>query len=131
MEDFEEKFFDIKEHRPKKGQVLARFTAMADFVDDWLKRNVIELLQKNPHGAESAVKVMRNLVGATEKDSILIPKRMADDLIKGKTVNQVAKNPYRFQIEKFYWAEPDDVPNSPHWTSIKLLNNDEENKEIT
>jgi len=120
--NFSEHFYDIRKNGPKKGQVLARFTAMADFVDGWVKRNVIDLLDKNTTGAESARKVMRNLVCSTEIDSILVPKRICEDLKAGMTTEEVASKPYKFQVEHFYWTAPENIPDDPHWNTIRMLN---------
>lgn len=121
-QNFAEHFLDIRKHGPKKGQILVCFTAIADFVDGWVKRNVIDLLFKNDTGAESARKVMRNLVCSTEIDSIRIPKQICEDLLKGMTTEEVAAKPYKMQIEHFYWTKPENLPQDPHWSAISILN---------
>lgn len=118
---FEGNFFDVKTNRPRPGQILAKFTAMADFVDDWVKKNVVSLLCKVPGGAASAQKVLRNMVGATEIDSIRVPLAIAKDLAEGMTEAEVLEKPYRFRLEKYWWAERAAVPSdNPHWTVIDV-----------
>ena len=119
-ENFSEHFFDVRKHpKPEKGQILAKWRATADFVDGWVKKNVLELLATNKMGAESAQKIMTNLVGAIEKDSITVCKEMAQDLLSDMTVEAILEKPYRFIIELFYWTKKEYVPkDNPHWTTI-------------
>ena len=35
---FEANFFDVRKHKPQKGQVMARYTAIAHLQDGQLKR---------------------------------------------------------------------------------------------
>jgi hypothetical protein len=122
--DFSKYFFDIKKHGPKPGQVLARWQAIAYFVDGWLKRNVIDLLQKDG-GGDSSVKVMRNLVGCVERDSYRVPLEMAKDLLT-MTNDEVANKEYKMHIEYFYWTERKYIPDDPHWTCINIIKEDED-----
>jgi len=121
-DNFTEYFFDIKKHKPQKGQVLARWGSAADFVDGWVKQNVIELLSTSKAGAESGSTILRNLVGAIEKDSIRVAKEIAQDLSGGMTVRQVLDKPYRFIIELFYWVKEEYIPvDDPHWSIIRTV----------
>ena len=45
--NFEEYFFDVRKHKPKHGQVMARYAAVAEFVDGMMKKNIIDLLKKD------------------------------------------------------------------------------------
>lgn len=126
---FEKNFFDIRRNKPQKGQCLAQFRAVADFVDGWVKQNVIDLLRNHKAGAESAMKVMRNMCCCTEVDSIKIPLEMSKDLIGGMTPEQVAEKDYRMVVEYHYWTAPENVPmDDPHWTIISVINTDELDK---
>lgn len=123
-EEFEKHFLDVRKHaKPSPGQVLAQWQAIADFVDGWLKRNVMELLRKKA-GGESAVKVMRNLVGCIEKDSIAVPLAMARDM-QTMSDDEVAKKDYKMQIEHFYWVEKQYIPDDPHWSCISVIDKDD------
>lgn len=120
-DNFREFFFPAKdEYKPKKGQVLACWRAKADFVDGWVKRNVIELLCVNKAGAETALKVMRKLVSATDRDAVRVLAEMAQDLVDGMTVDEVSDKSYRFTIEQFYWTEKQYVPADPHWEVVNV-----------
>lgn len=126
-EDFESKFFDIRKHKPKSGQILAIYKAVAYFVDGWVKQNIISILKKND--METVQKVMRNLVCATEEDSLRIPSEVAKDLSSGMSEEEVLKKEYKMIVEYSYWTERNNVPtDDPHWFVIDILNTDELNK---
>ena len=125
---FKDRFFDVREHKPQKGQVLSRYRAVAHFVDAWVKRNVINMLVSNPVGAESAVKVLHKMCGATEADALRVALEMSDDLIGGMTEDEVAAAEYKMIIEFFFWVEPQYVPDDPHWSKIELLNSELDSK---
>lgn len=118
-ENFTEYFFPAKpNYKPEKGQTLARWRATADFIDGWVKRNVIELLATNKAGAKTALSIMKKLVHAPEKEAIKVLREMAEDLLNF-SVKQVAEKPYRFTVEQFYWTRPEYIPDDPHWELIK------------
>lgn len=123
--NFTEHFFDVRRQGPRKGQVMARFSAMADLVDDWVKCNMVTLLLKQKKGSESVCKIMANMIGATEKDSIRIPLEMATDLANGMTTQQVLEKPYRFKLEQYYWTTKECVPDNVHWSVIDILNKEQ------
>lgn len=126
QEYFEANFFDIRQHGPKKGQVLAQFRACAAFVDGWVKENVVTMLKDNKAGAESAHKVMRNMVGATEYDSIKVLLAITEDLMAGLDVDTILKKEYDMVIEYYYWATKECVPvDDPHWKTITLKEKDD------
>lgn len=129
LEWFEQNFFDIRKHKPQKGQCLAQFRAVADFVDGWVKQNVLELLVTNAVGAESARKVLKNMCAATEIDSIRVPLAMCRDLMKGMSEAEVLLKDYKMVIEQYYWTKQENVPtDDAHWSIISILNTDELDK---
>lgn len=123
--NFDSYFFDVRWNKPQRGQVMARYAAMAEFVDGRLKKDVIDLIY-NKDKAEAATRVMRKLGCATEKDSIRICKEIAKDLVSGMTPEQVEDKVYKFTIEVFYYTKAEYVPkDDPHWSIISLKNLDE------
>lgn len=123
QENFEQFFFDIRKNKPKKGQVMACYRAVAEFVDGRMKKDVIHLLQKMNNGGESAAKLMRKLACATEGDSYRVPRELAEDLLSGMTVEEVENKSYKFVIEVFYYTQREFVPeDDPHWSLIEILN---------
>src|SRR5436190_1079264 len=96
-ENFKDYFFPVSEsYKPKRGQILARWRATADFVDGWIKRNVIGLLASNKAGAETARRIMHKLVCAQDRDSVKVLREMAEDLSSGMSVEEIGEKPYRF-----------------------------------
>ena len=123
-ENFEEFFFDVRKHKPKKGQVLARYMAVADLVDSIEKRDIIELLRKTNKVIPTS-NVMKKLLHACELDSYSVPRRIVEDLIRGMSVDIVAEKPYRYKVEIYFYTKPEHIPkDDPHWNCISLLNLD-------
>lgn len=119
--NFEQYFFDVKKHGPKKGQIMARFCAKAEMMTSPEKDNLIQLLLTNPKGAEMGVNMLQHTFSAQEKDAIEVCKKIVKDLLEGKSKQVVLDTPYSFTIEKFFWTTEDCVPkNDPHWKAIKV-----------
>lgn len=119
--NFHEYFFDVRKHKPKTGQVMARFEAIAELTDGQIKRDLVYLLSQGDKGGQSSQKVMRKLGGATEADSIRIPKEITGDLLSGMSVEDVCAKPYKYHLETFYYTEKQNVPkDDPHWSIISL-----------
>lgn len=124
-ENFSEYFFDIRQHKPKRGQIMARYAAIADFIGGGMKKNIIELLQKDK--AVAAVNVLRKLGCATEKDSVRICKEICADLLV-LSLEEVEKKSYQFVMEMFFYTDKIHVPDDPHWSMISIINSDLEIK---
>lgn len=130
--NFNEYFFDVRTHSPQKGQTLACYQAIAEFVDGNLKRDIINLLI-NTDKVEAAQRILQKIGNTSEKDSIRIVREMCDDLLSGMTEDEVAEKPYEMVMEAYYYTDPDLVPsNDPHWWSTSLMQfNLENNTEST
>jgi hypothetical protein len=119
-ENFSQYFHDVRTHRPQTGEVMAKYTAVAYFEDGPEKWNVIDLLGKAGK-AHAATAVMRKCFFASERDSVAVPRQMAEDLLT-MTKYDVAKKSYKYTFEMFFYALPEHVPNDdPHWTTISLI----------
>lgn len=120
--NFHKYFFPAKEdYKPQKGQTLARWRARADFVDGWEKRSIIQMLCTTKSGAVNSVRVMCKLVDATEREAVRVLREMAEDLLFGRSVQEVAAKPYRFTLEQFYWTKREYIPDDPHWDVINTV----------
>lgn len=124
QDNFDEYFRDVRNHTPEKGDVIARYTAMADFVEGRLKSDIIDLLY-NKNKIEPAIQVMKKLGLAVEKDSIRICKEICSDLVSGMSVEDVESKVYSYQLELFYYTKKEYVPIDPHWSVISINNLDE------
>lgn len=121
QENFGQYFFDTRRHKPEKGQVMAKYTAIAEFVDGMMKKNIIELLRKDK--AEAAVQVLRRLGCAAEEDAVRVCKDMCQDMIDGMTDEEVEQKAYKYKLESFYYTNKENVPtDDPHWTLIGITN---------
>jgi hypothetical protein len=119
--NFAQYFHDVRTNQPQRGQVMARYTAVADFVDGPLKRDLLELLLH--HNAMSAPKIMKKMGCAVDGDSYRIPLEMGRDLQAGMAVDLVARKCYRYTVEVFFYTKKEYVPvDDPHWSVISLNN---------
>jgi len=124
-ENFEEYFFDVRKHRPKPGQIMAKFTAMAEFTGPQAKRDIMKLLKMDK--AQAAHQVMTKLHGAKPPDCYRICREMAEDMLAGLSEQEIIDKPYEFVLEFFFYTQREYVPkNDPHWETIKLIEYDEE-----
>ena len=124
-DNFEEYFFDVRMNEPQRGQILARYMTKAEFVDGFMKRNVIELLSTHKNAGNTAPQVMRKLGLALEEDSIRICREIAEDLMGGMSEDEVAEKAYPFTLECFFYAEKENVPvDDPHWDIVSINNLD-------
>src|ERR1700677_2554814 len=109
-EFFAANFKDIRLNKPSKNDILSCYRAVAYFIDGELKRNILNLLVKDKMGAESSKKMMRKLAGATEQDSVRVLMEMTDDLLSGRTLEEVAQKEYKMLVEYFFWTKKECVP---------------------
>ena len=120
--NFDQYFFDVRKHKPQKGQVMAKYTAIATLEKCNEKENLIDLITKTDK-VMPATQVMRKLLFASEEDSIKVLKEMAKDYIETKDREFVLNKPYKYKIEMFYYTDPKNIPqDDPHWSSVSLLN---------
>lgn len=119
--NFDQHFFDVRRHGPRKGQVLACYTSFAEFVDGNLKRDILHILL-NTDKVEAASRVLQKVGGVTAKDSRRIVSEMCNDLLNGLSPAEVAAKPYEMQIEMFYYTDLTLVPtDDPHWWHTKII----------
>ena len=122
-ENFSEYFRDVGFSAPERGDIIAQYTARAEFVDGNEKRQIISLLASTENKMEATAQVMRKLLHASEVDAYRVPRLMAEDLIAGLSVEEVASKPYPYTFEMFFYTKPDNLPKGdPHWSSISVLN---------
>lgn len=125
-DNFKEYFRDVRRAKPEKGEVIAKYSAIAEFVDGGEKRQIISLLIDTENKMEATVQIMRKLLFASEVDAHRVPRIMAEDLLSGMSLDEVANKPYKYTLEMFFYTNPDNIPkDDPHWTCISVLNLDE------
>lgn len=123
--NFTQYFKDTRFSKPDKGDIIARYTAMAEFSAGRMKEDIIGLMYKE-NKMEAAIQVMRKLGGAVEKDAIGICRKICQDLFSGLSEEDVNNKVYIYQAEFFYYTKKEYVPlDDPHWSIISLHNLDE------
>lgn len=122
--NFNDYFRDCRISKPERGDVMACYTAVAEFVDGHMKRDIIDLLA-NKEKAVAATNVMRKLGCATQRDAYRVCREIAEDLDSGLTADEVEKKSYRYQFEMFFYTKKEYVPiDDPHWSIINIANLD-------
>lgn len=120
--NFNEYFRPVQSSKPEKGDCIACFSAVAELVDAFEKRQMISLL-KQPKSANAVVTMMRKLAYAKEPGAYRVPREMALDLLNGLTDDEVAEKPYEYVIELFYYTKPQYIPkDDSKWRLISILN---------
>lgn len=123
--NFSEYFKDVRTNKFEKGQILAKYTAIAELVDGGEKRQLISLLLDTENKMEATVQIMRKLLYSSEEDSYKVLIDMSRDLLSGMSIDEVAKKPYEYTLEMFFYTDPDNVPqDDPHWCSISIVDLD-------
>jgi len=126
--NFSQYFKEIKNNKPERDDVLARYRAKASLVNGAMKKDLMNLLMHND--SISALKVLQKLGGAIEEDAIRVLKNISKDLLNGLSPEEVENKEYEYTYEAFYFTKPECLPeNNPHWTSISIKNNFLEKKE--
>lgn len=129
-ENFNEYFFDIRLHKPQKGQIIAQYRACAELLKGDLKRDLIKLLSFHENGGVKAHQVMMKLGGAVEKEAYKVVREIAEDLLAGMSVDDVLEKPHDFILEHFFYTKKEYVPkDDPHWSVINLVDLTKENCE--
>lgn len=122
QENFSEYFRDIRHNKFEKGDIIAQYTAMAEFIDGGEKRQIISLVLETENKMHATSQVMRKLLHASELDSYKVPRQIAEDLLSGMSIEDCAKKPYKFTLEMFFYAKPEFVPkDDPHWSIISVI----------
>jgi hypothetical protein len=122
--NFDQYFFDVRKHRPKEGQVMAKFSAIAVFGDGPHKHDIIKILKMDK--AKQAAAVMQKIHHARMPDCYRICAEMCEDLASGMSDEEVAAKEYEYVLEAFYYTQKELVPKDPHWELIKLVSYDPE-----
>ena len=126
--NFSDYFFNVRDHKPEPGQIMAKFSAVAVFGEGPEKTDIINLLVQDK--APQAAAVMQRIHAARVPDNYRVCAEIAEDLLVGLTVEQVQKKEYEFVLEALYYTQREFVPkNDPHWETIQLLEYDQETGE--
>lgn len=129
--NFNQYFKEVAGNKPEKGDILACYTAKATLSAGDLKKDVIATLEDNIY---SAIKLLQKMAKARYLDSIRILKEIINDILSGKTNEEIENKEYEYVAEFFYYTKKEYIPdNDPHWSTLKIhnINNFEKNINIT
>jgi hypothetical protein len=127
--NFGEYFFDARKFGPKKGQVMAKFTAIAVFGAGVEKQNIIKLMKMDK--AHQAAQVMQKIHLAKPPDCYRVLREICEDLLSGMSDEEVEKKEYQFLLEAIFYTKKEYVPKrDPHWETIAVLQYDKENNKF-
>ena len=125
-ENFDRYFKDVRQNKPEKDDIIAKYSAIAEFVDGGEKRQIISLLMTTEDKMEATAQIMRKLLFASERDALKVPRIMAEDLISGMSTDEVAEKSYKYKVEIFYYTKKEHLPlDDPHWSSISIIDMNE------
>lgn len=123
--NFDSYFFDVRRHKPKPGQVMAKFTAVAQFVGGQGKKDIIKLLKSDK--AYQAAQVMQRIHGAKVPDNYRVCRQICQDLLIMKE-EEVEAKAYEYIVEYLFYTQKELVPKNKQWETIQVLEYDAETK---
>lgn len=125
--NFNDYFFDVRKHKPKPGQCMAKFSAIAEFVAGREKKDIMMLLKMDK--AKQAAMVMQKIHGAKEPDCYRVCREIAEDMLF-MSEEEVENKVYEYTLELFFYTQKEYVPKGdPRWETIQLLEFDKETGE--
>lgn len=128
--NFNQYFFDARTNRPQKGQVMAKFTAVAMFGAGPEKRDIIKLMKMDK--AHQASQVMQRIHLAKAPDCYRLLREICEDLVSGMSEEEVEKKEYEFVLEAIFYTKKEYVPKrDPHWETLQTLEFDPEKNKYT
>jgi hypothetical protein len=120
--NFKDHFKDVRNNAIQKGEIMAKYTSYAEFVDGNEKKQILYLV-KNTDKMHATSQVMRKLLFASELDAFRVPREMAEDLANGMSEEEVLNKPYKYKLEMFFYTKSENVPkDDPHWSIISIIN---------
>lgn len=123
--NFETYFRDTSKNIPEQGDVMAKFTSMAELVYGDLKQDIVRLLKTSDFGAKTSLQLMRKLGKASEKESLKLVRHMCADLYGGMTEQEVLTKSYSYILEMCFFTKKEYVPqNDLHWEVLTINNLD-------
>ena len=121
--NFNDYFFDVRTSNPKKGHIIACYTAKAELNSGEDKKRLIDVLL-TPGAGVAASQFMKKVFLAIELDSILVPIEMLNDLKSGKSIEFIQDKPYSYTFQMLFYTKLEYVPKlyDFHWTTMEIIN---------
>ena len=123
--NFDQYFRDISKNVPEKGDVLAKYTAIAEFVYGDLKQDIVRLLQISDFGAKTSLQIMKKLGKTNEVEALKLVKSICADLYGGMKEDEVLAKSYKYILEMCFFTKKEYVPEDDlHWEILTINNLD-------
>ena len=121
--NFEKYFRDANTCKPEQGDILAKYSAMAELVYGDLKQDIVKLLKISDFGAKTSIQIMKKLGKANEKEALRVVKAMCCDLFAEMTDDEVLAKPYKYVLEMCFFTKREHVPpDDLHWEVLAINN---------
>lgn len=127
--NFDQHFFDVRKNKPKKGQVMAKFNAIAVFGSGQEKMDIINLVKTDK--IHQASQVMQRIHLAKAPDCYKVLREICEDLYSGMSDEEVNEKEYEFVVESIFYTQKENVPkNDPHWETLDVIKYDSESNKF-
>ena len=124
--DFPKYFRYTDTSEPEKGDIIAKFGAIAEIVGGADKDHLINVCLQ-PDSAKAAAQVMRKVFNAAEWDVWGVPRQITEDLVNGMSVDDIKEKIYSYALELFFYTKPMYMPKPDendhrYWSLIRIVN---------
>jgi len=128
--NFDKYFFDVRQYGPQKGQVMAKFSAVAVLGSGQEKLDLVNLLKIDK--VHQASQVMNRIHLAKAPDCYRVLREMCEDLLSGMSDEEVNQKEYEFLLEAVFYTKRECIPkNDPHWETLHVIDYDPDSKKFT
>ena len=127
--DFPKYFRYTETSKPEKGDIIAKFGAVAEIVEGMDKDDLIDICLQ-PDSAHAAAQMMRKIFHAAEWDAWGVPRQITEDLVNGMSEAEIKQKPYSYAMELFFYTKPEYMPKADdsdfkYWSLIRIVNLDD------
>ena len=127
--DFGKYFRFVDTSQPEKGDIIAKYGAIAEIVGGRDKDDLINLVQQ-PDSARASAHMMRKIFCAAEWDCWGVPRQITEDLVAGMSIEDARDKIYSYALEIFFYTKPQYMPKKEdsdfnRWSLIRIVNLDD------
>jgi len=106
---------------PEEGMILVGFSGNAVLEGRELKNEIISLVKQKEIGFRQAVDLFKEKGQATFDQSLIVVKKIKNDLRRKDGIKIVMKNRYPYSINKVFWAHERDIPQDSRFFKLDLV----------
>ena len=124
--EFQKHFRFTDRSQPEKGDIIAKFGAVAEIVEGEDKDYLIKICLQ-PDSAHAAAAIMQKIFCAAEWDVWGVPRQITEDLVNGMSEEAIKQKIYSYAMELFFYTKPEfmpqkDDPDAKYWSLIEIVN---------